>query len=153
MTPTATPIIAELRLLTHRPEPMIAWWSALLGATAQTLNARTTCVASATVRVMVERSETALDYHPEASGVTVIGIAPGSAAALRDTVGRLVELDCRPYRATRDGDQILLWYRDPNGADVTVQTPDRDGTRDGAGGLFPDEVDPAAVLRRLAELG
>jgi hypothetical protein len=149
MMTTTPPSIAELRLLTHRPGPMIAWWTALLGAPAQTLNSRVSAIRSAAATVVIERSDIALDFHPEASGVTVIGVAPGSHAAVAAMVCRLAELGSHPHRATREVSQTCLWYRDPNGADVTVQVPGSAASGTAAEGLFPDEVDPHAVLTGL----
>jgi hypothetical protein len=127
---------------------MIAWWAALLGASVQTVNSRATAISSAAATVVIERSEIALDFHPEASGVTVIGVALGSPAAVTATVRRLAELGSHPHRATRELSQTCLWYRDPNGADVTVQVPGgAAGTA--TAGLFPDELDPHAVLAGL----
>jgi hypothetical protein len=143
-----TPTIAELHLLTHRPEPMIAWWSALLGAPAQELNSRMTAIGGPTARVVIERSEIALDYHPEASGVTTIGVAPGAAAAVLEAVARLADLGSHPHRATDHGSHTCLWYLDPNGADVTVLAPACSPRNGEPSGLFPDELDPEAVLAR-----
>ena len=62
----------ELRLLTHRPAEMTEWWAALLGGAPQSMNARMTAIHGDSLRVVIERSPIALDYHAEASGVPTL---------------------------------------------------------------------------------
>lgn len=136
----------ELRLLTYRPAEMAAWWSALLGEPPEPITARTTAVTDARLRVVIERSQIALDYHHEASGVTAINLAFDDEEQVRQTIKRLAELDSRPYRATRHGTLAALWFRDPNGTDVGVYLPS-DVAHCGAElGVWPEEIDPGAVL-------
>lgn len=146
-----TTLTTELRLLTYRPEPTIRWWAALLDATPQPLHPRITMLATPTLRMVIERSEIALDYTREACGVTVISVTPGDPPQTLDIVDRLASLDSHPHRATCHPGYIRLWYTDPNGADVTVDvtTPtDRGGTQKEEP-LFPGELDPAAVIATL----
>ena len=82
MNDVAAPAV-ELRLLTHRPEEMVEWWAALLGGAPQPLNSRMTTVTGRCLRVVIERSQIALDYHPEASGVTAINLTLGDVADAR----------------------------------------------------------------------
>ena len=76
--------VLELRLLTHRPEAMVAWWAALLGGLPQVLDGRTTAIPGPHLRAVIERSQIALDYHPEASGVTGINLRPGDRETVRE---------------------------------------------------------------------
>jgi hypothetical protein len=115
-----TPTIFELRLLTHRPTRMVAWWAAFLGTPAVPVGERKTAITTGTLRIVIERSEIAADQHPQAGGVMTIGVTPGPSTALLDAVGRLAELGSRPHRATYRSDETHLWYRAPNGIDVTV---------------------------------
>lgn len=141
------PSITHLRLLTHRMTSMVAWWSALLGEQARTLNTRTTAITTPTLRVVIERSEIALDFHPEASGVTAIGFAPDGDRPGQDTLDRLAALGSFPLRATRHSGVTRLWFRDPNGMNVTLELPSSDVGDDTA--LFPEELDLDAVLTTL----
>lgn len=136
----------ELRLLTHRPSEMTEWWAALLGATPQALNARMTAIDGDTVRVVIERSPIALDYHPEASGVTAINLALRDVRAARGPLNRLRTLGSQPHRATGHPGVTALWFCDPNGTDVALQLPVAIGHHITAAGVWPDEVDPGDVL-------
>jgi hypothetical protein len=133
----------ELRLLTHRPAEMTEWWAALLGGAPQSLNARMTAIHGEYLQVVIERSPIALDYHPEASGVTAINLA------LRDVqaaLNRLSKLGSHPYRATGQPGVTVLWFRDPNRTDVALHLPVPIGHHATAAGVWPDEVDPKDVL-------
>lgn len=136
----------ELRLLTHRPAEMIQWWAAALGAAPQTLNARMTAIGGERLRVVIERSSIALDYHPEASGVTSIGLVFGDVQSARPVLKRLGALGCGPSRATGQPGATALWFRDPNGTDVALRVPVAIGHQATAAGAWPDEVDPQDVL-------
>jgi hypothetical protein len=141
--------IAELHLLTYRPAEMITWWTALLGGHTHALGARTTAITTDAARVVIEHLDIALDYHPEASGVTVISVSPGDANALRDTVNRLADIGSHPHRATRHGGVTTLWFRDPNRTTVTLPLSTIDSTEATGTDLFPDDLDPDAVLQTL----
>ena len=90
----------ELRLLTHRPAEMTEWWAALLGGAPQSLNAWMTAIHGDSLQVVIERSGIALDYHPEASGVTAINLALRDVQAARPALNRLSKLGSQPHRAT-----------------------------------------------------
>jgi hypothetical protein len=139
----------ELRLLTHHPEQMTAWWSALLGAAPQPLNARMTAIHGDYLHVVIERSPIALDYHPEASGVTAINLALKDVQTASPALNRLSRLGSHPHRATGQPGFTMLWFRDPNGTDVGLQLPAAICHHATAAGVFPDEVDPKAVLAYL----
>lgn len=136
----------ELRLLTHCPAEMTDWWAALLGATPQPLNARMTAIHGDSLRVVIERSPIALDYHPEASGVTAINLALSDVQAAHSVLNRLSKLGSLPRRATGQPGVTALWFRDPNGTDVAVQLPVAIGHHVTAAGVWPDEVDPKDVV-------
>jgi hypothetical protein len=139
-------LAVELRLLTHRPQEMVAWWAALLGGEPQSLNARMTAVTGPSLRVVIERSQIALDYHPEASGVTAITLNFGDAAELRRTLNRLAPLGVTPHRATRNRGVIALWVRDPNGTDVALCLPASSAGLSAESDILPEELDVKAVL-------
>lgn len=86
----------ELRLLTHRPAEMTEWWAALLGGAPQSMNARMTAIHGDYLRVVIERSPIALDYHPEASGVTAINLALSDLQSARPALNRLSKLGLSP---------------------------------------------------------
>jgi hypothetical protein len=136
----------ELRLLTHRPTEMVEWWAALLGGTPQPLNARMTLIRGEGMRVVIERSPIALDYHPEACGVTAITLTLRDAQAARPALNRLSKLGSQPHRATGQPGVTALWFCDPNGTDVALQLPVEIGHHTAATGVWPDEVDPKGVL-------
>ncbi len=143
----------ELRLLTYRPEEMAAWWSALIGGAPRSLNARATAVTGAGLGVVIERSQIALDYHPEASGVIAIHVAPGDIEAVRQSVNRLAQISSHPYRASRESGATALWFHDPNGTDVALNLPPdlppavgNPPVADGS----PEEIDPAEVLTYIS---
>jgi catechol-2,3-dioxygenase len=149
MSPNAAARIAGLHLLTYRPTEMISWWAALLGGQTQRFNTRMTTITAGAARVVIQHADIALDYHPEASGVTVIDVSPGSEAALRDAMKRLADIGSHPHRASRRDGVTALWFRDPNGTDVTLALPHAETVEAPTTGLFPDELDPAAVLQSL----
>jgi hypothetical protein len=115
----------------------------------QRLNTRMTVIAAGAARVVIQHADIALDYHPEASGVTVIGVSPGGEAALRDAVNRLAASGSRPHRATRRDGVIALWFRDPNGTIVTLPLRHAATVEAPTTDLFPDELDPTGVLQSL----
>ena len=140
----------ELRLLTHRPGEMTEWWAALLGGAPQSLNARMTAIHGDYLRVVIERSQIAFDYHPEASGVTAINLALSDLQSARPALNRLSQLGSRPHRATGQPGVTALWFRDPNGTDVALHLPVAIGHRASAAGVWPDEVDPKDVLAYIS---
>jgi hypothetical protein len=140
----------ELRLLTHRPAEMTQWWAALLGGAPQSLNARMTAIHGDSLRVVIERSPIALDYHPEASGVTAINLALRDVQSARPALNRLSKLGSQPHRATGQPGVTALWFRDPNGTDVTLHLPVAIGHQVTAAGVWPDEVDPQNVLAYIS---
>lgn len=149
MNHVAAPVV-ELRLLTHRPEEMAAWWAALLDATPQSQDVRTTAIAGVCLRVVIERSQIALDYHPEASGVTAINLALGDLQQVHRTVNRLAQLDSHCYRATRQAGVTALWFRDPNGTDVALYLPTAVANRAAEVGTLSEELDPNTVLAYIS---
>jgi hypothetical protein len=136
----------ELRLLTHRPEAMVAWWVALLDGAVRPVSARITAVTGTSLRVEVEHSQIALDYHPEASGVTAINLLLDDVLAVRQTLNRLARQGIEPHRATRNSGEIVLWLRDPNGTDVTVCLPAPDAHVPAEADALPEELDVKALL-------
>jgi len=136
----------ELRLLTHRPQEMVAWWAALLGGRPQSLNSRMTAITDPSLRVVIERSQIALDYHPEASGVTAINLTLDDPQEVRRALNRLARLGFAPHRATRNPDAIALWLHDPNGTDVALCLPAPSTGRTANADIFPEELDVKAVL-------
>ncbi len=122
MNDVAAPLV-ELRLLTHRPEDTESWWAAMLGGTPRRLSSRTTAITGRRLRLVIERSQIAYDYHPEASGVTAINLMFDNVSAGHRTLNRLACLGSQPHRATRETGVTALWLRDPNGIDVTVRLP------------------------------
>jgi catechol-2,3-dioxygenase len=145
VTDVAAPVV-ELRLLTHRPQEMAAWWAALLGGGPHSLNSRMTAVTGRSLRVVIERSQIALDYHPEASGVTAINLTLGDTQEVHRALNRLARLGFAPYRATRNPGAIALWLHDPNGTDVALCLPAPPATRTANADILADELDVKAVL-------
>jgi Glyoxalase-like domain len=148
MNPQQAPAV-ELRLLTNRPEEMVQWWSALLGAPPRPETARSTSIADARLRVVIERSQIAFDYHPEASGVTAINLAFEELKTIRGAAERLARLGSRPYRATRRGALTALWFRDPNRTEVALYLPAAGAAPTAEQDGWPEELDPHAVLSEL----
>ena len=138
--------VVELRLLTHRPQEMVAWWAALLGGGSQSLNTRMTAISGPSLRVVIERSQIALDYHPEASGVTAINLNFADKKEVDRTLNRLVPLGFTPHRATRNRGVIALWLRDPNGTDVTLCLPASPASLTADADILPEELDVKTVL-------
>jgi hypothetical protein len=139
--------VVELRLLTHRPQEMVAWWAALLGAGPHPLNTRMTAITGLCLRVVIERSQIALDYHPEASGVTAINLNFGDTKEVHRTLNRLAPLGVTPHRATRTrGGVTTLWLRDPNGTDVGLCLPASSADHNVEADTVPEELDVEAVL-------
>ena len=138
--------VVELRLLTHRPQEMVAWWAALLGGGPQSLNTRMTAIAGPSLRVVIERSQIALDYHPEASGVTAINLNFGDKQEVHRTLNRLAPLGSTPHRATRNRGVVALWLRDPNGTAVALCLPASPGSLTAEADILPEELDVKAVL-------
>ncbi|BBX62706.1 hypothetical protein MSAS_18800 [Mycobacterium saskatchewanense] len=138
--------LVELRLLSYRPAEMAAWWSALLGVQPHPVTAKLTTVTAARLGVVIERSQTAFDYHPEASGVTAINLTFDEPDDIRATVDRLAGHNSHPYRATRQGAVTALWFRDPNGTDVALSLPSGNAGPDVNLAEWPDELDPDTVL-------
>jgi hypothetical protein len=122
MNHAAAPVI-ELRLLTHQPEEMERWWAAMLDGTPKQLSSRMTAITGRRLRLVIERSQIAYDFHPEASGVTAINLTFDNVSTGRHTLNRLARLGSQPHRATREAGVTALWLRDPNGTDVAVRLP------------------------------
>jgi len=140
------PPIVELRLLTHRPEEMERWWSAMLDCTPRRLSSRTTAITGRRLRLVIERSQIAYDYHPEASGVTAINLTFDNVSAGHRTLNRLACLGSRPHRATREAGVTALWLRDPNGTDVAVRVPAPVVHPVTEAGALPEELDVNEAL-------
>ena len=104
------------------------WWRggpALLGGGPQSLNSRMTAITGLSLRVVIECSQIALDYHPEASGVTAINMTLGDTQEAHRALNRSARLGFTPHPATHNPDAIALWLRDPNGTDVARPVPAR----------------------------
>lgn len=145
MNSVAAPAV-ELRLLTHRPQEMVAWWAALLGGGPQSLNSRMTAITGLSLRVVIERSKIALDYHPEASGVTAINMTLGDTQEVHRALNRSARLGFTPHRATRNPDAIALWLHVPNGTDVALCLPAHHAGPTTGADILPEELDDKAVL-------
>jgi len=152
MNNVAAPAV-ELRLLTHRPQEMVAWWAALLGGGPQSLNSRMTAITGLSLRVMIERSQIALGYHPEASGVTAINLTLGDTQEAHRALNRLARLGFTPHRATRNPDAIALWLHDPNGTDVALCLPAPHAGPTTGADVLPEELDVKAVLANTRTFG
>jgi hypothetical protein len=139
----------ELRLLTHRPQEMVAWWAALLGGGPQLLNSRMTAINGLLLRVVIERSQIALDYHPEASGVTAINLTLGDTQEVHRALNRLARFGFAPHRATRNPDAIALSLHDPNGTDVVLCLPAPPAGPTTGADVLPEELDVKAVLANI----
>ena len=87
---------------------MISWWAALLGGRPQTLNLRMTAITGFSMRVVIERSQIALAYHPEASGVIGVNLVLADVQAVQPMLQRLARLTSLPRRATREPGAIAL---------------------------------------------
>jgi hypothetical protein len=122
MNHAAAPVI-ELRLLTHQPKEMERWWAAMLDGTPKPLGSRMTAITGRRLRLVIEHSQIAYDFHPEASGVTAINLAFDNVSTGHHTLNRLARLGSQPHRATREAGVTALWLRDPNGTDVAVRLP------------------------------
>lgn len=151
MHDSAAPTI-ELRLLTHLPEQMERWWAAMLGCTPQPLSSRLTAITGLHLRLVIERSQIAYVYHPEASGVTAINLTFPDVSTGHRTLNRLAALGSQPHRATREADVMALWLRDPNGTDVTVRLPARDFRAGVEADALTEELDVDAVLVDITTL-
>lgn len=148
MSDVAAPVV-ELRLLTHQPEEMVAWWAALLGGAPQPLSSRMTTVTGRCLRVVIERSHIALAYHPEASGVTAINLTVGDVATLDLTLNRLARCGSGPERVTCKAGVTAFWLRDPNGTDVTVCLPLSAARPYAETNSITDELDVSAALAHI----
>ena len=148
MNDVAAPAV-ELRLLTHQPEEMVAWWSALLGGAPRPLSSRMTAITGRCLQVVIERSQIALDYHPEASGVTAINLTFGDMHAVHRTLNRLARRGSQPQRATCEAGVTALWLRDPNGTDVTLRLS-ASAARQTAEADVPEELDVESVLADIS---
>ncbi len=145
MNDGAAPVV-ELRLLSYRPEEMEAWWAALLGGRPQSLNSRMTAITGLSLRVVIERSQIALAYHPEASGVIAVNLALDDVRVVQRVLDRLSRLGAIPQRATREPGAIALWARDPNGTDVGLYLPSPRAPFTAEADVLPEELPVNAVL-------
>jgi len=150
MNDVAAPPVVELRLLTYRPKDMVAWWAALLGGRPQSLNSRMTAITSLSLRVVIERSQIAFAYHPEASGVTAVNLVLGDMPVVQRTLNRLAHLGSVPERATREPGAIALWLRDPNGTDVALYLPSPSARPTAEADALPKELHVSPVLAQIA---
>lgn len=141
--------VIELRLLTYRLEQMEKWWATLLDGTPQPLGSRFTVITGGRLRLVIERSQIAYDYYPEASGVTAIMLTFIDVCMGRRILNKLAALGSQPHRATRDGGVISLWLRDPNGTDVAMRISARSMSQSGTG---IEELDVDAALADIATL-
>jgi hypothetical protein len=148
MDDVAAPVV-ELRLLSYRPKEMISWWAALLGGRPQTLNLRMTAITGFSMRVVIERSQIALAYHPEASGVIGVNLVLADVQAVQPMLQRLARLGSLPRRATREPGATALWVRDPNGTDVALYLPAPAARLTAEVDVLPKEVDVNAVLAAI----
>lgn len=139
------PRINEITLLTYEWEPMQLWWSALLGVEPRTVTLRTAVLETTDMRVVIERSEIAMNANPEVAGIISLTLsAPDSRSALA-IHNRLAAIGSRHHRATEDAGGVRLWFRDPNGTDVALRLP-----FDVAPGYRPGrEIDPDQIVVRL----
>jgi hypothetical protein len=149
MNDVAAPVV-ELRLLSYRPKEMVAWWAALLGGRPQALNSRMTAITGLSLRVVIERSQIALDYHPESSGVTAVNLVLVDVPVVRHMLDRLARLGSVPRRATRGPGAIALWVRDPNGTDVALYLPSPSARPTADADVLPEELHVNAVLAEIA---
>ncbi len=145
MNDVAAPVV-ELRLLSYRPNEMTAWWAALLGGRPQSLNSRMTAITGLSLRVVIEHSQIALDYHPEASGVTSVNVILGDVPAVHAILNRLARLGSVPERATREPGAIALWLHDPNGTDVALSLPSPCARSTAEADVLAEELHVDAVL-------
>jgi hypothetical protein len=148
MNDVAAPVV-ELRLLSYRPIEMVAWWAALLGGRPQALNSRMTAITGFSLRVVIERSQIALAYQPEASGVTAVNLVLADVPVVQPILERLERLGSVPRRATREPGAIALWVRDPNGTDVALYLPSPSARLTAEADVLPEEVDVNAVLAAI----
>jgi hypothetical protein len=142
--------VVELRLLTHQPEEMVAWWAALLGGAPRPVGSRMTAVTGMGLQVMIERSQIALDYHPESSGVTAINLTFGDVQAVHRTLNRLARQGSEPQRVTFKAGVTALWLCDPNGTDVTICLPAPVGRLTEETDVLSEELDVKAVLADIS---
>jgi len=146
MNDVSAPVV-ELRLLTYRPAGMVAWWAALLGGRPQPLNSRMSAITGLSLRVVIERSQIALAFHPEASGVTAVSLILDDVSVAQQTLDRLARSGCVPRRATREPGAIALWLRDPNGTDVALYVPSARVTEEAD--VLAEELYVKAVLAEV----
>jgi hypothetical protein len=139
------PRLDEIVLLTHEWDSMRAWWGALLGADPHTVGHRIAVVETASIRLVIEHSDIAMNANPEVAGVISLTVSAPSAIAALETHMRLVAIGSRHHRATNDAGGVRLWYRDPNGTDVAIRVPiDAD-----ANNRPGQEIDPDHIVNRL----
>lgn len=148
MNDVAAPVV-ELRLLSYHPKEMVAWWAALLGGRPQALNSRMTAITDLSLRVVIERSQIAFAYHPEASGVTAVNLVLADVLVVQPMLERLARLGSVPQRATRGPGATALWVRDPNGTDVALYLPSHSARLTAEADVLPEEVDVNAVLAAI----
>lgn len=139
------PRINEITLLTYEWEPMQLWWSVLLGVEPRTLTLRTTVLETADMRVVIERSDIAMNANPEVAGVISLTLSAPDPRSALEIHNRLAAIGTRHHRATEDTSGVRLWYRDPNGTDVALRLPfdPAPGNRHG------QEIDPDQIVVRL----
>jgi hypothetical protein len=127
---------------------MVAWWAALLGGRPQPLNSRVTAIAGLSLRVVIEHSQIALAFHPEACGVTAIHLVIDEVPVVQRVLNRLAHQGSVPRRATREPGNIALWLRDPNGTDVALCMPSARCTEEAP--VLPEELYVNTVLAHVS---
>ncbi|MUL67139.1 hypothetical protein BOO86_21880 [Mycobacterium sp. CBMA 234] len=139
--------VDEITLLTYRFDAVLDWWAALLDTSPEVLGPRSAALNAPGLRVSVNRSDIALDAHPEVAGVTAVTLNIMRTAAARAVLRRLTSVGASCHRATTDEHGVRLWFLDPDGTNVALRLPADfvvSGAHDG-------EVDPDEPLRMLTE--
>ena len=149
MNDVAAPVV-ELRLLTHRPKEMVAWWAALLGGGPQSLNARMTAITGPSLRVVIERSQIALDYHPEASGVTAINLDFDDKQEVDRTLNRLVPWALPPTGRPATEASLRSGCAIPMAPTLPCTCPHRPAHLTADADMLPEELDVKAVLAAIS---
>lgn len=140
-----SPRLGEIVLLTHEWDAMRRWWGALLGVEPSLVGSRTAAFEAAGLRVVIERSDIAMNANSEVAGVISLTVWTPSATDALDSHRRLVAIGCQHHRATDDAGGVRLWYHDPDGTDVAIRLPFDADVNNRPG----QEIDPDPVVARL----